>query len=117
MNSKEAIRALAALAQEHRLAVFRLLVREGPEGMNAGAIAQCVGISATALSFHLKELENAGLVTARRDGRYIHYALAGEGMRVLLDFLMQDCCQGRSEICMPQVERPSAPVEAHRGGY
>ena len=91
--------------------VFRLLVREGPGGMRAGTIAQSVGINATALSFHLKELLNAGLVTARRDGRYIHYALACDQMRELLDYLMEDCCQGRAEICPARPQRSSRQVE------
>lgn len=104
MEYHSAIQALAALAQEHRLAVFRLLVREGPDGLAAGEIARRIGIGATALSFHLKELERSGLVAARRDGRFIRYALACDGTRALLDYLMQDCCQGRADICPPSRE-------------
>lgn len=105
MDSNEAIKALGALSQEHRLAVFRLLVRCGPGGMSAGHIAQRIGIASTALSFHLKELENARLVTSRREGRFIYYLVIYEGMRSLLDFLMEDCCQGEKEICSPLKSR------------
>lgn len=101
MENNEAIRALAALAHENRLAVFRLLVRAGLEGVAAGEIAERLGIGANALSFHLKELERAGLISARRDGRYIRYALACDGMRSLLDYLVHDCCRGREDICAP----------------
>ena len=111
MNNQQAIRALAALAQEHRLTVFRLLVRVGPEGKTAGAIARCVEISATALSFHLKELVNAGLVTARRAGRHINYSVEWDWMRALLEFLMEDCCQSRAGICSPRAAHSPAPVE------
>lgn len=99
MRETVAIAALAALAQEHRLRIFRLLVREGPGGMPAGDIADRVGISATSTSFHMKELEHAGLVTATRDGRFIRYAVQVTAMRDLLAFLTEDCCQGRPELC------------------
>lgn len=101
MESNAAIRALAALAHKNRLAAFRLLVRAGPEGVAAGEIAEKLAIGANALSFHLKELERAGLISARRDGRYIRYALACDGMRILLDYLVHDCCRGREDICAP----------------
>ncbi|MGP1256970.1 MAG: ArsR/SmtB family transcription factor [Kiloniellales bacterium] len=101
MENTEAIEALAALAQETRLGVFRLLVQVGPSGLPAGEIAQTVGVPPATLSFHLRELERAGLLRARRESRQIFYATHYEGMRRLLDFLMQDCCAGHPEICMP----------------
>lgn len=99
MNSDEAIRALAALAQEHRLAIFRLLVKAGPDGLAAGEIGERIGIGPTGASFHLKELDRAGLVEARRQGRFIRYAFKVDTMRGLLAFLTRDCCQGRPELC------------------
>jgi len=99
MNSDDAIRALAALAQEHRLAIFRLLVKEAAGGLPAGQIGVQTGISPTSASFHLKELERAGLIEAKREGRFIRYAFNAKAMRGLLTFLTEDCCQGRPELC------------------
>jgi DNA-binding transcriptional ArsR family regulator len=99
MKETQVLQALAALAQEHRLRIFRLLVREGPDGMTAGVIAERAGISATSTSFHMKELEQAGLVGSTRDGRFIRYAIDVAVMRDLLTFLTEDCCQGRPELC------------------
>ena len=105
MEVKSAIDALAALAQESRLAVFRLLVREGPDGVPAGAIAELLGIPAPTLSFHLNQLSAAGLVISRREGRSIIYAANFPGMRDLLGFLVEDCCQARPELCAPVLDR------------
>jgi DNA-binding transcriptional ArsR family regulator len=99
MNEPRIVAALAALAHEHRLRIFRLLVKQGPSGMPAGGIADHVGISATNMSFHLKELERAGLLHATRQGRFIRYAIDVDGMRRLLTYLTEDCCQGRPELC------------------
>ncbi len=99
MNDELAVLALSALAQETRLAVFRLLVREGPEGLAAGEIAARLGVTPATLSFHLAQLERAGLISGRRLSRQIFYALDREGTRRLLSFLTEDCCQGRPEIC------------------
>lgn len=99
MDTSSAIRALAALAQEHRLTAFRLLVKAGEAGLTAGALAEAAGMSATSLSFHVKELERAGLVTQQREGRFIRYRLAVDGMRGLLTFLSEDCCGGHPELC------------------
>jgi len=99
MESIAAIKALAALAQEHRLAVFRLLVRRGPGGLPAGEIARTIGISASAMSFHLAQLEHARLVRSWRRHRRIYYAVEIDAVRRLLAFLTQDCCQGRPELC------------------
>jgi DNA-binding transcriptional ArsR family regulator len=99
MNHTSAVAALAALAHTHRLSVFRLLVTAGPSGMAAGDIARAVGIGATALSFHVKELDRAGLVRSWRDGRFVRYSADVEGIRRLLTFLTEDCCQGQPELC------------------
>lgn len=99
MDEAKIIVSLAALAHEHRLRIFRLLVRVGPSGLPAGEIAEKVGISATNTSFHLKELDRAGLIRATRDGRYIRYAILVEGMRELLTYLTEECCGGRPDLC------------------
>lgn len=108
MEETQMVRALAALGHEHRLRIFRLLVVAGPNGIPAGEIAEEVGITPTALSFHLKELDHAGLVTSTRDGRYIRYAMRVEGMRQLLTYLTEDCCQGRPELCGSGVKKARA---------
>jgi ArsR family transcriptional regulator, arsenate/arsenite/antimonite-responsive transcriptional repressor len=99
MNDKHAVTSLAALAHEQRLRIFRILVKQGTNGMPAGDIAEAVDASPTATSFHLKELARAGLLHATRDGRYIRYAIHVEGMRQLLEYLTEDCCQGQPELC------------------
>lgn len=99
MESQHALSSLAALAQETRLAIFRRLVRAGPEGESAGAIADALGTPAPTLSFHLKELERAGLISQRRESRSLIYAARYDGMRDLLAYLMEDCCAGRPEFC------------------
>lgn len=99
MQQVEAISALGALAQETRLSVFRTLVRAGPGGMTAGEVADVVAALPSTLSHHFGQLERANLVRSRREGRTVVYAADYEGMRRLLGFLMEDCCQGRPEIC------------------
>lgn len=92
MESADVIRALAALAQDTRLAAFRLLVQQGPSGMAAGEIAEALDTAPATLSFHLKELANAGLVTARQDGRFVYYSAHFEHMSRLLAYLTENCC-------------------------
>lgn len=94
-----AVDALGALAHETRLAVFRMLVKAGPDGMVAGAIAERQGVPPSTMSHHLATLERAGLVQSERESRLIHYRTDYPGMRRLLMFLMQDCCQGAPELC------------------
>lgn len=94
-----AVDALGALAHETRLAVFRMLVKAGPEGMIAGAIAEHRAVPPSTMSHHLATLERAGLVRSQRESRLIHYRADFAGMRRLLGFLMQDCCQGAPEMC------------------
>lgn len=101
MKSNEVVRALAALAQDSRLEAFRLLVRAGTDGLPAGKIAEELEVAPATLSFHLKELTNAGLIQQRRDGRSIIYSLNVEAMQSLLSFLVEDCCQGQPHLCEP----------------
>lgn len=97
MEQKQVIGALGALAQEARLAIIRLLVRQGPEGVSAGVIAERLNIPAATLSFHLAQLGQAGLVEARREGRFVIYSANTTILRALLIFLLEDCCQGNPE--------------------
>ena len=99
MEESDAVAALAALAQEHRLAVFRLLVREGPNGLPAGEIAERIGVPPSTLSHHLAHLERANLLRSWRVERRIFYAVDLEGTRRLLSFLTEDCCQGNPDLC------------------
>ncbi|HEY4144307.1 metalloregulator ArsR/SmtB family transcription factor [Pinirhizobacter sp.] len=101
MESNEAIKRLSALSQESRLAVFRLLIKAGRDGLAAGEIARTLEIPPNTLSAQLTILANAGLVASRRDGRSIIYAADYDCMSDLLVYLMEDCCQGRPEVCAP----------------
>jgi ArsR family transcriptional regulator, arsenate/arsenite/antimonite-responsive transcriptional repressor len=104
MDEPQALAAFAALSQETRLRVVRLLVQAGPDGMPAGAIGEALGGATTSrLSFHLTHLEHAGLIQSRRDGRYIIYSAIYPALADLVGFLMKDCCQGHPEICAPAV--------------
>jgi DNA-binding transcriptional ArsR family regulator len=94
-----AVDALGALAHDTRLAVFRMLVKAGPDGMIAGAIAAQCGVPPSTMSHHLATLEHAGLVQSERESRLIRYRADYAAMRRLLTFLMQDCCQGMPEMC------------------
>ena len=94
MKPKIAVARLAALAQETRLAAFRLLVQNGPKGRCAGDIAQKLRLPAATLSFHLKELSNAGLLQSRQEGRFIYYEPDFDAMNALLSYLMENCCGG-----------------------
>jgi ArsR family transcriptional regulator len=94
METKSVITALAALAQESRLAVFRLLVSVGPEGLAASKIAEQLELPASSLSFHLKELSHADLIVARQDGRFIIYSANFAAMNELIAFLTESCCGG-----------------------
>ena len=98
MDERAAVERLAGLAQEHRLRVFRLLLREGPEGLPAGLIALRLGVPASTMSSHLAQLERAGLLKSRREQRRILYAVDLEGIRHQLAFLIEDCCGGHPEL-------------------
>ncbi|ACK84967.1 ArsR/SmtB family transcription factor [Methylorubrum extorquens] len=108
MDERQALAAFAALGQEHRLRVVRALVIAGSDGLAAGALAAEVGVASTTLSFHLKELSHAGLITFRREGKSVIYSAAYAGLSALIAFLMRDCCQGRPEVCAPAVAALSA---------
>ena len=99
METIHAIEAFQALAQETRLAALRLLVQAGPGGLAAGVVAERLAVQPSTLSTHLAILERAGVVASRRDARHIFYSARYEGLRRLIAFLMEDCCQGRPEIC------------------
>lgn len=103
MKIETAIERFAALAQETRLSVFRLLVQEGPDGLPAGEIARRMGTPANTMSTNLAILERAGLVLRERQGRSIIYRTDMAGARELLLYLVDDCCRGRPEICAPLV--------------
>jgi DNA-binding transcriptional ArsR family regulator len=109
MHETRAIAALSALAHPHRLRIFRLLARHAPQGVPAGRIAAQLEISPTSTSFHLKELDHAGLVQAAREGRFVRYAVRVEGMRNLLTYLTEDCCRGQPELCGSAMRRVRGP--------
>ena len=108
METASALRGLSALAQEGRLAVFRLLVKAGPDGMAAGDIARRTKTAPNTMSAQLLVLSNADLIRARREGRSIIYSADFERMSGLLEFLTKDCCAGRPEICEPLAQAVSA---------
>src|SRR5207245_9211847 len=103
MESKIAVASLGALAQDARLAIFRLLVQKGPEGLCVADIAAKFDMAPATLSFHLKELTGAGLLVARQEGRFIYYAPDCEDMNALVSYLMQKCGSGQScaPVCSP----------------
>src|SRR5215470_18336929 len=101
METDAVVAALAALAQQTRLAVFRLLVQQGPTGLAAGEIASKLDIAPATLSFHLKELNRAGLVKPRQDGRFIYYAADFAAMNGLIGFLTENCCAADCVSCAP----------------
>jgi DNA-binding transcriptional ArsR family regulator len=114
MEKISAVAALAALAQENRLAVFRLLVAAGPDGMPAGAVAEALGLAPNTLTFHFDRLRQAGLVAVRRDGRSMIYSACFETMNALLAYLTENCCQGHPETCSPASEKTSRMRNACR---
>lgn len=105
----QVIRALSALAQEHRLAAYRLLVQAGPDGMAAGALAEALGAPASSMSFHLSQLANTGLVTQRRQSRSIIYSANYGAMNGLMAYLTENCCGGGT--CAPAAACTSATNE------
>jgi ArsR family transcriptional regulator, arsenate/arsenite/antimonite-responsive transcriptional repressor len=107
METTDTVAALAALAQEHRLAIFRLLVQAGPEGLPAGQVAERLSLAPNTLTFHFDRLRLAGLVTVRREGRSMIYAAQFETMNALLGFLTENCCEGSPEKCAPAICQPS----------
>jgi DNA-binding transcriptional ArsR family regulator len=128
MEKLDAIAALAALAQESRLDIFRLLVQAGPDGLPAGQIGEQLGLPSATLSFHLNQLKQAELVTFRREGRSLIYSTAYPTMNALMGFLTENCCQGNAAACsvaacVPETapsniegERHEAPTRSRRRG-
>ena len=113
MDAANAIAALSALSQEHRLAIFRLLVQAGTDGMPAGAIAEALGVPNSSLSFHLAHLHRAGLVSQERRSRSLIYSADYAAMNALVGYLMENCCAGAS--CAPDAAEPETlPVPAKR---
>jgi ArsR family transcriptional regulator len=110
MEKHTAIAALAALAQDNRLDVFRLLVKAGHSGMAAGQVAKTLGLPPNTLSFHFDRLRQAGLVTVRRESRSLIYAAQFETMNTLIDFLTENCCAGVVDNCGPSCAAPSKPA-------
>jgi ArsR family transcriptional regulator len=101
MEAKPAIAALGALAHETRLAVYRLLVQHGPDGLSAGTIAQALELSPSSLTFHLQQLTHAGLITQRRMSRRLIYAADFAVMNALMGYLTENCCGGGNALCVP----------------
>jgi ArsR family transcriptional regulator, arsenate/arsenite/antimonite-responsive transcriptional repressor len=110
METKQAIAALSALAQETRLEVFRLLVQRGPEGVPAGAIAEALRVAPPTLSFHLQQLMHAGLIEQRRESRSLIYSANFDAMKGLVDYLTENCC-GRGASCAPSWSVTAAEAE------
>ena len=104
MDERQALSAFGALSQETRLRIVRMLVIAGPDGMAAGAIAEKAEVSPSNVSFHLKELERAGLITRQRESRSIVYCASFDALGGLIRFLMEDCCAGNAEICAPALD-------------
>ena len=108
MEKSSAVAALAALAQDNRLDVYRLLVQAGPDGLPAGQVAAALKLAPNTLTFHFDRLRGAGLVTVRRDGRSMIYAARFETMNALLGYLTENCCKGAKDACAPAAEcRPA----------
>jgi len=114
MEKTDAVAALAALAQDNRLDVFRLLVQAGPDGMAAGAIAEALELAPNTLTFHFDRLRMAGLASVRREGRSMIYAAQFETMNALLGFLTENCCSGApcapAAACKPARKRAKVPA-------
>lgn len=102
MKSTEVVDSLAALAQESRLAIFRMLVKRGPEGYTPGQLGEKLNVASPTLSFHLKELQRARLIAVRRDGRFLYYRPNFSHMNQLIGFLTENCCVLADKACGPQ---------------
>ena len=109
METKQVIDALAALAQDTRLAIYRLLMQRGPTGLPAGAIAEALSLPGSSLSFHLAHLSRAGLITQQRESRSLIYAVNFDGMNALMAYLTENCCGGNAAACAPVCATDCAP--------
>jgi DNA-binding transcriptional ArsR family regulator len=112
MEKSNVVAALAALAQDNRLDVYRLLVQAGPDGLPAGQVASSLGLAPNTLTFHFDRLRMAGLVTVRRDGRSMIYAAQYDTMNALLGYLTDNCCKGKANTCAPVACKPERSKRA-----
>lgn len=113
MKKLDALAALAGLAQDNRLDIFRLLVESGRDGMSAGGVAEALDLAPNTLTFHFDRLRDARLVTVRREGRSMIYAARYETMNALIAYLTENCCRGRPEQCLP-AKKENAPRKARK---
>jgi ArsR family transcriptional regulator, arsenate/arsenite/antimonite-responsive transcriptional repressor len=114
MKKLDALAVLAALSQDNRLDVFRLLVEAGRDGMPAGSVAEALKLAPNTLTFHFDRLRDAGLVTVRREGRSMIYSARYETMNALIAYLTENCCQGRADQCMPIKSEKAAQSRTRR---
>ena len=114
MKTSRVIEALGALAHEHRLKAYRLLVERGPQGLPAGAIATDIGLLPSSLTFHLQALHRAGLILQRREGRQLFYSADFEAMNALVGYLTKNCCAGSGEACTSACKPSAAPKTSKR---
>jgi ArsR family transcriptional regulator len=115
MNKPHALAALAALAQDNRLDVFRLLVEAGPQGAPAGSVAKALKLAPNTLTFHFDRLREAGLVAVRREGRSMIYTAQYDAMNALIAFLTENCCRGAADACCGPVDKPARGVLEKEG--
>ena len=115
MKTRQVIEALGALAHEHRLAIYRLLVERGPEGLSAGVIAERIGLVPSSLTFHVQALQRSGLITQRRVSRQVFYAADFEEMNALVGYLTENCC-GQTEGACAQACQPEISTTKARKG-
>src|SRR3984957_19265247 len=113
MKTPDVIEALGALAHEHRLAIYRLLVQRGPEGLSAGAIGQRKGLLPSSLTFHLQNLQRAGLISQRRESRQLFYSVDFSAMNGLVNYLTENCCGNSDTECAVNCA-PAAPAKVTR---
>jgi len=114
MEKHSVIAALAALAQDNRLDVFRLLVKAGPEGLAAGQVARALGLPPNTLSFHFDRLRQAGLIAVRRESRSMIYTAQFDTMHGLVDFLTENCCKGVADECGPSCAAPASTASTSK---
>jgi len=115
MKTRQVIEALGALAHEHRLAIYRLLVERGPEGLPAGAIAEKIGLVPSSLTFHVQALQRSGLISQRRVSRQVFYAADFDEMTALVGYLTENCCGQTEGACAPACQPETSTAKARKG--